>query len=90
MQRQANEIVRKNTPDLGVGIPEPEWMRQARAQADALAKQFAGAGESLRPLGMVAGAVLAIAASVGLVHQACQPGGFDSWFGPKDKGSSKD
>lgn len=90
MQRQFNETVRKNTPDLGIGIPEPDWMRQARKQADALAKQFAGAGESLRPVGIAAGAVLAIAGSVGLIHQACQPDGFNAWFGTKDKGSSKE
>ena len=63
-------------------------MRQARIQADALSKQFAGAGESLQPIGKAAGAVLVIAASVGLINQACQPDGFDEWFGPEDKGSS--
>lgn len=90
IQKQFNDTVQKNTPGFGFNIPEPEWLRQARMQADAVAKQFAGAGESLQPLGKVAGAVLAIAASVGLIYQACQPDGFDAWFGPKDEGSSKD
>lgn len=90
MQMQLNEAVKKNMSKTGFNIPEPEWMRQYRMQADALAKQFAGTGEKLKPVGMVIGAVVAIAAAVGLMNQACQPDGFDAWFGPKDEGSSKD
>lgn len=81
VQAQFNEAVRRNTPDFGIGIPEPEWARALREQADAVARQFAGVGDELRPLGMVLGVVAAVAATGGLVYQACQPDGFDGWFG---------
>lgn len=81
VQAQFNEAVRRNTPDFGVGIPEPGWARELRMQADAVGRQFAGMGEELRPMAMVLGVVAAVAATGGLLYQACQPDGFDDWFG---------
>ena len=79
-----------NTPDFGVGIPEPEWARALREQADAVGHQFAGMADELRPLGMVLGVIAAVAATGGLLYQACQPDEFDEWFGSTPKnGSSK-
>ena len=81
VQAQFNEAVRRNTPDFGIGIPEPEWARALRMQADAVGRQFAGMADELRPLGMVMGVVAAVAATGGLLYQACQPDGFNEWFG---------
>lgn len=81
VQAQFNEAVRRNTPEAGVGIPEPDWARELRMQADAVGRQFAGVGDELQTLGTVLGIITAIAATGGLLYQACQPDGFDEWFG---------
>ena len=86
-QAQFNEAMRRYMPNHG-GSSEPDWVRQANAQANAFARQFAGAGEKLRPVAMALGAVAAVAAAGGLMYQACQEDGFDEWFGPTPDGSS--
>lgn len=87
-QAQFNEVMRRYMPNHG-GSSEPDWVRQAGAQANAFARQFAGAGEKLRPVAMALGAVAAVAAAGGLMYQACQEDGFDEWFGPTPDGSSR-
>lgn len=88
-QAQWNAAFNRNNQG-GRGIPEPEWVRSARAQADAFARQFAGAGEDLRPVATALGVIAALAAVGGLTYQACQEDGFDAWFGPaSETGSSK-
>lgn len=87
-QAQFNDTMRRYMPNTG-GSSEPDWVRQANAQANAFARQFAGAGENLRPVAMALGVVAAVAAAGGLMYQACQEDGFDEWFGPASGGSSK-
>ena len=78
-------FVRENTPDFGNGrrgIEQPEWVRQAEAQANALNQQFnqrfAGYGEQLRPVGIALGAIAAVALTGTLIAQACSEEGFDN------------
>lgn len=80
----------RGLPRLHSASSEPDWVRQAGAQDNAFARQFAGAGEKLRPVATALGVVAAHATTAGgLMYQACREDGFDEWFGPAPDDSSK-
>ena len=66
---------------------DPEWVRELRAKADAVNRQFAGYGEQLRPLGIALGAIAAVSMLGVLIAQACEEDGFNN--GLTILGSSK-
>ncbi len=67
---------------------DPEWVRELRAKADAVNRQFAGYGEQLRPLGIALGAIAAVSMLGVLIAQACEEDGFNN--GLTLLGSSKE
>lgn len=66
---------------------DPEWVRELRAKADSVNRQFAGYGEQLRPLGIALGAIAAVSMLGVLIAQACEEDGFNN--GLTILGSSK-
>ena len=87
---QANEAVRRAMPnvDLGIGVQQPEWMREMQGQWQAQINQVNSQLAAINPAAPAAAAgvgVIALAALLtGLYYASCELG----WNEPNEEGSS--